>query len=208
MVYKISTVTMAKPLFTINTNRTDCYPISCSSSSSDISFDYRSSANGRTGKEWKKLLLYLRTHLGQHRNMTSAPSHVIDITREDIREGADAVVAVGGDVTLHEVVNGFFWEGKPPLFVENNDPHEAVQLISRGLRTRIDIGDVSGGSGEPHYFLNVADVHLSAKVGYYASKYKQFGNLCYVIGTLRGFMGHSNQDLRIKVNGGDWELIP
>ncbi|KAI3834905.1 hypothetical protein MKW98_016018 [Papaver atlanticum] len=41
-----------------------------------------------------------------------------------------------------------------------NDPHEAVQLISRGLRTRIDIGDVSGGSGSPHYFLNVADVHL------------------------------------------------
>ncbi|KAI3834904.1 hypothetical protein MKW98_016017 [Papaver atlanticum] len=34
---------MAKPLFTINTNRTDCYSISCSSSSSDLSFDYRSS---------------------------------------------------------------------------------------------------------------------------------------------------------------------
>ncbi|KAI3883192.1 hypothetical protein MKX03_031963 [Papaver bracteatum] len=83
MVYKISIVTMAKPLFTINTNRTDCYSISCSSSSSDLSFNYRSSmcqkrsttkailcANGRTGKEWKKLLLYLRTHLGQHRNVT------------------------------------------------------------------------------------------------------------------------------------------
>ncbi|KAI3504978.1 hypothetical protein L1887_26809 [Cichorium endivia] len=41
------------------------------------------------------------------------PSHEIDITREAIREGADAVVAVGGDGTLHEVVNGFFWGGKP-----------------------------------------------------------------------------------------------
>ncbi|KAI3866738.1 hypothetical protein MKW92_037665 [Papaver armeniacum] len=70
-------------------------------------------ANGRNGKEWKKLLPYLRTHLGQHRNMTSAPSHVIDITREDIWEGANVVVAVGGDGTLHKVVNGFFWAEKP-----------------------------------------------------------------------------------------------
>ncbi|KAI3833821.1 hypothetical protein MKX03_002161, partial [Papaver bracteatum] len=49
--------------------------------------------------------------------------------------------------------------GRKACFRKNNQ-HEAVQLISRGLRTRIDIGDVSGGSGEPHYFLNVADVHF------------------------------------------------
>ncbi|KAI3953358.1 hypothetical protein MKX01_042336 [Papaver californicum] len=148
VLYKISTVTMAKPLFIINTNRTDCYSISCSSSSSsDLSFDYRSmsqrsssarkgdlvfvvnpkGANGRTGKEWKKLLPYLRTHLGQHRNicecLTSAPSHAIDITREAIREGADAVVAVGGDGTLHEVVNGFFWAGKPVSADDDGNSH-------------------------------------------------------------------------------------
>ncbi|KAI3833822.1 hypothetical protein MKX03_002162, partial [Papaver bracteatum] len=80
MVYKISTVTVVKPLFTIITNRIDCYSIFCSSSSSDLYFDYRSSLPQK--RRWKKLLPYLRTHLGQHRNMTSAPSHVIDITRE------------------------------------------------------------------------------------------------------------------------------
>lgn len=40
----------------------------------------------------------------------------------------------------------------------------------------------------------------SAKAGYYASRYKRFGNLCYVIGALQGFIGHSNQDLKIKVS--------
>ncbi|KAI3952013.1 hypothetical protein MKX01_004246 [Papaver californicum] len=159
VVYKIGvgTVTMAKPLITINTNRTDCYSISCSSSSSDLSFDYRSmsqrrsttrkgdlvfvvnpkGANGRTGKEWKKLLPYLRTHLGQHRNicecLTSAPSHAIDITREAIREGADAVVAVGGDGTLHEVVNGFFWAGKPVSAHDDKSSHTtALGVIPLG----------------------------------------------------------------------------
>ncbi|XP_026431818.1 cation/H(+) antiporter 14-like [Papaver somniferum] len=85
---------------------------------------------------------------------------------------------------------------------------DVVVVGGDGLRTRIDIGDVSGETGEPHYSLNVVDVHLSAKAGYYASKYKQFGNLCYVTGALRSFMGHSNRDLRIKANWDDWELIP
>uniref|UniRef100_A0A453J1I7 YegS/DAGK C-terminal domain-containing protein n=3 Tax=Triticinae TaxID=1648030 RepID=A0A453J1I7_AEGTS len=37
--------------------------------------------------------------------------------------------------------------------------------------------------------------------------YKRFGNLCYVLGALRGFWGHSNRDLRIKVNGGEWRTV-
>jgi diacylglycerol kinase family enzyme len=47
----------------------------------------------------------------------------------------------------------------------------------------------------------------SAKAGYFSSMYKRFGNLCYVFGALRAFWGHSNRDLRIKVNGGEWKTI-
>lgn len=192
-------------------------------------------ANGKTGKEWKKILPYLRSRLGADCNicesLTTGPCHAIDITREAIREGADAVIAVGGDGTLHEVVNGFFWAGKPvtnhvqtashstalgliPLgtgsdfartFGWKNDPCEAIERIAKGLRSRIDVGVISGESGESHYFVNVADIHLSARAGYCASKYKKYGNLCYVIGALEAFVGHHNQDLKIRVNEGDWE---
>ncbi|CAL1398864.1 unnamed protein product [Linum trigynum] len=195
-------------------------------------------ANGRTGKQWKKLLPYLRSRLDKDckicESLTSGPYHAIDITREAIREGADAVIAVGGDGTLHEVVNGFFWAGKPVTNHErdasrstalgliplgtgsdfartlgwNNDPREAVDRIVKGFRTRVDVGAIGSDSEESHYFINVADIHLSAKAGYYAARYKRFGNLCYVIGALQAFMSHNNQDLRIKVNGGEWEACP
>ncbi|KAL3814811.1 hypothetical protein ACJIZ3_016079 [Penstemon smallii] len=193
-------------------------------------------ANGRTGKEWKKLLPFLRSRLGSECNicesLTSGPCHAIDITREAIREGADAVIAVGGDGTLHEVVNGFFWGGKPvsnhdpkaaratalgliPLGTGSdfartlgwkNDPRDAIERIALGVRSHIHVGVTSGENGEPHYFINVADLHLSAKAGYYASRYKKFGNLCYVIGALQAFFSHHNQDMRIKVDDGDWEV--
>lgn len=193
-------------------------------------------ANGRTGREWKKLLPYLRLRLGGQFNIyesvTSGPSHAMDITREAIREGADAVIAVGGDGTLHEVVNGFFCTGKPVLALDKgpkhstalgliplgtgsdfartfgwkNDPHDAVERIAKGLSSKIDVGVITGKSGQQHFFINVADIHLSAKAGYYASKYKRFGRFCYVLGALRAFIGHSNQDLKIKVNGGEWEV--
>ncbi|TVU48564.1 hypothetical protein EJB05_08205 [Eragrostis curvula] len=195
-----------------------------------------SGANGRTGKQWKQLLPHLRTRLADQCNIceciTTGPSHAIDVTRKVIKDGADAVIAVGGDGTLHEVVNGFFCEGSPvhaldlgpdhsttlgliPLgtgsdfartFGWASDPHDAIDRIVRGRKSKLDIGMMEGPNRD-HFFVNVADIHLSAKAGYFASMYKRFGNLCYVFGALRGFWGHNNRDLRIKVNGGEWKTV-
>lgn len=195
-------------------------------------------ANGRTGSEWKKLLPKLNAELGKDWNicesLTTGPSHAVDIAREAIKGGAAAVVAVGGDGTLHEVLNGFFEDGKPvraqeegavhttslgliPLgtgsdfartFGWKNDPYEAIERIAKGQKQRIDVGLVVGKDDKFHYFLNVADIHLSAKAGFFASKYKRFGKLCYVFGALQAFISHSNRDMNIKIDKEEWKSFP
>ncbi|PHU14243.1 Protein S-acyltransferase 21 [Capsicum chinense] len=49
-------------------------------------------------------------------SLTSGPSHSIDITREAIRGGADAVIAIGGDGTLHKVHPDPFLKSKISSF--------------------------------------------------------------------------------------------
>jgi len=43
------------------------------------------------------------------------------------------VIAVGGDGTLHEVVNGFFWKGSPVRALDRGPDHSTALGVSRVL---------------------------------------------------------------------------
>ena len=67
------------------------------------------SAAGATGRRWDRTARHLSAALGPFElAFSQEPGHATRLTRLALRDGFEMVVAVGGDGTLNEVVNGFF----------------------------------------------------------------------------------------------------
>jgi YegS/Rv2252/BmrU family lipid kinase len=113
---------------------------------------------------------------------TKSPGHAVEIAAA--AEGYEVVVAVGGDGTVHEVLNGLMRhpaETRPALAVlptgSGNDtcrtlgiPFEisdAAMLLSTGERRRYDVGSCNG-----IFFNNSFAAGLDAKVTAKAVEYK------------------------------------
>ena len=115
---------------------------------------------------------------------TTHAGHATEAARQALRGGERFLVAVGGDGTVHEVVNGMISGGQPVApdavlgvvaagsgcdFVRSFGlPHDAAQaagqLAGDQLRT-IDVGSVTcAGQDQPRYFVNIAQVGLGGAV--------------------------------------------
>jgi diacylglycerol kinase (ATP) len=69
---------------------------------------------GRVGSELPEVERQLRAHrLGYRIVETEGPGHATALARESLRDGARFLVAVGGDGTVQEVVNGMIDEDRP-----------------------------------------------------------------------------------------------
>ena len=139
-------------------------------------------AGGRVGGAWDRICSGLKESYGTGFDveMTRRRGHATELARQALRAGYEMVVALGGDGTINEVMNGFF-EGRSPLNPDavlgllpigtGNDlamglgiPRDlnlAAQTLSRGRTRRLDVGKASvtrpADGSEVRYFLNVAD---------------------------------------------------
>ena len=78
---------------------------------------------GTVKEEWQLIERLLRANLPElDYAFTEGPGHASLLTREALRAGWEMVVAVGGDGTLNEVINGFFEPAEPQeLFERQSD---------------------------------------------------------------------------------------
>jgi YegS/Rv2252/BmrU family lipid kinase len=111
-------------------------------------------AGGRLGREWPQMSKRLRElGLDAQVSTTKAPGHAADLAAEAIAGGADVVVAVGGDGTICEVLQGLHAAGRAALGIipvgTGNDAartlgiplrlEEAVRALRAGQRRRVDL---------------------------------------------------------------------
>jgi len=184
------------------------------------------SANGQTGKKWAELSAEVGRALGEFGHaFTEKPMDAARISRAAIEQGYDCVVAVGGDGTLNEVVNGFFKDGSAL------NPGAALGLIPRGtggdfrrtfgwkpdlgealerLRTAdtqpLDVGLVEfvDHQGKPcsRYFANICSFGVSGLVVKKVNESTKAlgGKLTFMLGSARALIGYKDQSVRLTVD--------
>lgn len=193
------------------------------------------SGGGRTGRAWRVISETLEKELGPVRaHFTAAPStpHFLpaaELTRKALKDGAQLVIAVGGDGTIDEVVNGFFELGQAinpeaHLAVLNagtggdfrrtfdlpEDAIEGVKRIASGNTRRIDIGRLTfiaeDGQETDRYFNNIASFGLSGETVRAvndATWQKSFGgNFTFTWATLMTAWRHKARPVRIETDRG------
>jgi YegS/Rv2252/BmrU family lipid kinase len=192
------------------------------------------SANGATGRRWGELAATIARTLSDFGvEFTRGPMDAATIARAAVKQGYECVVAVGGDGTINEVVNGFFEGG------EAINPDAALGVLPRGtggdfrktfdwsldfeaavkrLRTPetrpFDVGrlDYVGhdGSQQTRYFANICSFGASGLVDQEVNKTSKAlgGKLSFMWGSLKALTKYKDQLVRVAFDGKPAEAIP
>lgn len=77
---------------------------------------------GQVEREWDRIERMLRAKLPEFDfAFTEGPNHATLLTREALRDGWEMIVAIGGDGSFNETVNGFFEKVAPDAFDRDDE---------------------------------------------------------------------------------------
>jgi diacylglycerol kinase (ATP) len=152
---------------------------------------------------------------------STKPGQIAELAEEAATNGAELVVAVGGDGTAHEAVNGLVRAGRETALAlvprgSGNDFARALAIpatfeqaiaVARAARTRsLDVGRVtyeSDGSEREAYFCSMAGVGMSGAVARrLATTTKAFGGrLAGLVATFAVFSRWTNVEVQVEIDG-------
>jgi diacylglycerol kinase (ATP) len=156
---------------------------------------------------------------------TEYPGHATELARLAGEHGYDLVVAVGGDGTVHEVINGLMQvpeKKRPALGIvplgSGNDfahilgipenPAEALQSAISGQPHSLDMGSVRDENDRLEYFNNTIGIGFDAAVNQYTRQITRIhGFMMYFVALIQTIFRHFDAlDLHVETDTETWDL--
>ncbi|MCA9934277.1 MAG: diacylglycerol kinase family lipid kinase [Anaerolineales bacterium] len=155
--------------------------------------------------------------------ITEKPGQGIDLARQAVLDGYEAVLAAGGDGTINEVINGVLQatpDGKPtlpfgimPIGTANDfakmqnlplDMVMAAQAVAACHTHQIDAGVITGSWGDaPRYFVNNSAAAMEPMITIENIRMKRLsGEMRYMAALVKGLFKLKAWQMQIKWDGG------
>jgi len=183
--------------------------------------------NADLGRAWQKasdLRPIVEELGGADWSGTVYPTHAVELARQAGLDGYQLVVAVGGDGTVHEVINGLMQvppEQRPRLGVvplgSGNDfshamkmdarPAYAMRQVMTGQPHPIDVGRLVDGHGRQEYFNNTLGIGFDATVTIRSRNFSMVrGFLIYFIAVLQTIiLNHDAPRMQVATDRESWD---
>ena len=182
------------------------------------------SQGGKLGKRWAVLADTLQRAFPFDDVHTNGPGHATGLVRDALRAGAERIVAIGGDGTVNEVINGFFENG---VAISNasfalvpfgtggdfrrsiempTEAAEAAAVIAANHTRLIDVGKLEltamDGTRIVRMFANIASFGVSGVVDRLVNESgKKLGRMSFMLATARATWSYKNQRVQLIFDG-------
>jgi len=154
---------------------------------------------------------------------STGPGHAAQLAREAYEQGYRRFLAVGGDGTAHEILNGIFGRetraerielGFLPLGTGNSflrdftkeGAKSSIEALLTGRKRRVDLLRLGHATGAIYSF-NLLSVGFTADVGALTNRiFKPFGHLGYLLGVFVRVVQLKRRGFRMRADGDEsWD---
>lgn len=189
------------------------------------------SSGGATQKNWLAMSEKLRIALPAFDTaFTEHRGHATSLAKKALLSGYERIIAVGGDGTVNEVVNGFF-DGHDPVspnahlgvidagtggdFRRNiglgGSLDEQVKAIASGRTKDLTLGyarfEDAEGKNQSRYFAVICSFGISGEINHYVNQLpllKRYGSgAAFAIATLKCLFSYANMPVNVVLNEKD-----
>jgi YegS/Rv2252/BmrU family lipid kinase len=177
-------------------------------------------AGGRVGRRWPSLRKKLQSYLGPiDFRLTAHQGHATTLASEAIAQGAEVVLALGGDGTLGAVAGGIHAAGGGTMGVlpagtggdfrrilrHGKNLFASAKALPQSQAQAIDLGRARyrvGNETHERVFLNVASFGMSGAIDRMVNASdKRLGRFSFLYATLDALRSYTPAKVRLEVDG-------